>query len=413
MTGALLLLVAIGGHGPTSPRASATPRTVVIATASGETAISVATEFGYPTLPAPSLVRVLPITGSLEEHWAVVTFAGQPFRFLLGAPVMVVNGRFHPLVGGAYFVRDTLFVPLQWLAEFVPRMFSEGYRYDPLAARFEESRLTPVLRTTTSANAVSRYAGRTPPSELARGNGFRLHHQVVIDAGHGGVDDGNPGLFLPRGVQEKHVTLAIALDVRAALEARGVEVVMTRTRDTLIALGERAPMCRALCDAFVSIHVNSMPRRRGYQDVHGMMTFFLGSEATEQAKWIAEMENDALRYETDYEPALDDDPLAFIFKDLQTNEFLRESALLAKLVQEEGGEVHPGGDLGARQNPYFVVLRTATRPAVLVETGFGTNRADGRFLASRTGQKELAQAIARGVIEYLKQYERKLIGEVP
>lgn len=387
----------------------ATPSSVLVATSRGETAIPVAAEFGHPTLPAPSLARVLPVTGLVEEQWAVVNFAGQPFRFLLGAPVMEVDGRVIPLIGGAYVIRDTLFVPLQWLAETIPQMFSEGYRYDPLAARFEEARFTPVVTTTTRGGLVPSSGGHKPANELERANGFRIHHTVVVDAGHGGVDHGNIGLYLPRGVREKHVTLAIAKDVQAALAQRGVEVIMTRTTDVLPSLEERAPTCRADCDLFVSIHVNTMPRR-DQRHIRGMMTFFIGDEVTEEAERVAQMENEALRYEADYVPEATDDPLAFIMKDLQTNEYLRESAQLASLIQNEGGKVHPGGNKGTRQSRGFVVLRTATRPAVLVETGFATNRQDGAFLAARANQKKLGDAIARGIVEYLHQYEQKLLG---
>jgi N-acetylmuramoyl-L-alanine amidase len=409
VTVAALLTVLTGLAGSSAGSDRPVPRSVVIATARGETRIPVAVEFGHPALPAPSLARVLPVTGLLQDSWAVVTFAGKRFRFLLGAPVMAVDGKLRTLVGGAYVVRDTLFVPLQWLAETVPETFAEGYRYDPLAARFEETRIVPIVTSTTSGGLVPSSGRHKPANDLERANGFRLHHTVVIDAGHGGIDKGNPGLYLPKGVQEKHVALAISKDVRSALEARGVEVLMTRTTDTLINLYERAPTCRDDCDLFVSIHVNSMLRRAD-RNVRGMMTFFIGDQVTEEANRVAEMENEALRYESEYVPGYNDDPLAFIMKDLQSNEFLRESAQLAELIQQEGTKVHPGGDKRARQSRGLIVLRTATRPAVLVETGFATNRSDGAFLASREGQETLGAAIARGIVEYLHHYEQRLLG---
>jgi N-acetylmuramoyl-L-alanine amidase len=182
---------------------------------------------------------------------------------------------------------------------------------------------------------------------------------------------------------------------------------MTRTTDTLIDLRQRAPMCRNECDLFVSIHVNSMPRRRGYEQINGVETYFLGDALTEEARRVAEMENEALRYETGDAAEADAD-LAFIFKDLHTNEFLRESALLADLVQSSAARVHPGEDRGVSQNR-FVVLATATRPAILLETGFATNRRDGAYLASTDGQWEMAKAAADGIVEYLKQYENKVL----
>ncbi len=61
------------------------------------------------------------------------------------------------------------------------------------------------------------------------------------------------------------------------------------------------------------------------------------------------------------------------------------------------------------QNDRFVVLNMARRPAVLVETGFATSRRDARFLASRNGQRRLAIALADGIEEYLKRFERKVL----
>ena len=62
----------------------------------------------------------------------------------------------------------------------------------------------------------------------------------------------------------------------------------------------------------------------------------------------------------------------------------------------------------------WAVLNTAIRPAILVETGFGTNRGDARFISSAKGQLQLAAAIADGVIEYLRRYEAKTaVGENP
>jgi N-acetylmuramoyl-L-alanine amidase len=394
---AVLLLTGVPSFASSPP----VPATVVVSTSRGELSVPVRLDVGHAALSTHALARILPVTSRVIEGWALVAFAGEPFRFLLGAPVMVHRDRVYPLAGGAYALGDTLFVPLQWLAEHVPRVFSEGYRYDAGRGRFEELRVAVAGATTAPVPAAS---GK-PASEAARANGLRLAHKVVIDPGHGGTDPGNPGRYLPRGVKEKDVTLAIAKFVRDELARRGVEVVMTRTTDTLIGLRDRAPMCRADCDLFVSIHVNSLPRRSGYERVNGIETYFLGDALTEEARRVAAMEDEALRYETGGRREGD---IGFIFRDLQTNEFLRESALLADLVQDSGARVHPGRDRGVAQ-ARFTVLATATRPAVLVETGFATNREDGRYLASAEGQRRLAAAIADGVVEYLRRYEKKVL----
>ncbi len=123
------------------------------------------------------------------------------------------------------------------------------------------------------------------------------------------------------------------------------------------------------------------------------------------------MENEAVRYEDGYESGGAGDPLDFILKDLYTNEFLRESAALADHIQRRMATVHPGRNRGVTQSDLFRVLRAALRPAVLVETGFATNRRDARFLASRSGQRQLAKAIADGIVTYLQQYEDKVLFE--
>ena len=60
-----------------------------------------------------------------------------------------------------------------------------------------------------------------------------------------------------------------------------------------------------------------------------------------------------------------------------------------------------------------MVLTTARRPAILVETGFATSPQDGAFLASSLGQHKIATAIADGIVGYLLEFERKLAGAGP
>jgi N-acetylmuramoyl-L-alanine amidase len=184
---------------------------------------------------------------------------------------------------------------------------------------------------------------------------------VTIDPGHGGTDPGNPCRFCPGAITEKDVTLQIAKRVRGELERRGISVVMTRSTDTLINLYERAGYCREACDLFVSIHVDALDARRGYQEVGGVHTYFLGEALTDDARRVAALENDALRFETG-PPRPADDPALFILKHLRANELLRESALLAELVQEPVADAHPGRDRGIQQSR-LVVLNTATPPS--------------------------------------------------
>jgi N-acetylmuramoyl-L-alanine amidase len=409
---AALLAVASGG---------AVPSALTVATSRGEAVVPVTTELGHPALAAPQLAALLPLELHTSDDWAVVTLGSRSFRFLLGAPLFLDDRQSVPLVAGAYVIRDTLFLPLQWLTDYVPRVFHEAYHYDPLANRFEEARLAPVIRTVPTAHeaapapavspAPSPPARTGPPPALPPGSPLHLAHTVVIDPGHGGSDPGNPGLAFPRGVHEKDVTLAIGKALKTELERRGITAKMTRSSDVLVDLRERARMCDEDCDLFVSIHVNSLPRRRGYQKVDGVETYFLSEARTADAERVAAMENSALRYETSYR--IDkDSPVAFILKDLQRNEYLRESATLAKDVQGSAAAVSPGEDRGVSQAA-FVVLSTAHRPAILVETGYSTNPTDARFLVSLEGQRRLAAAIAGGIVQYLVQYERKTAASAP
>ncbi|MEN9509014.1 MAG: hypothetical protein RLZZ621_1577, partial [Gemmatimonadota bacterium] len=195
-----------------------------------------------------------------------------------------------------------------------------------------------------------------------------------------------------------------------ALELRGVQVVMTRTTDTLVALGDRGRIAnKARGDVFVSIHVNAAnPRWANPGSARGFETYFLAEAKTEDERRVAAMENEAVRFEAAL-PSSADDPLGFIMRDMAQNEHLRESLRLAELVQQEMKSVHPGPSRGVKQAG-FMVLVTAFMPAVLVEVGFGSNRAESAYLSDTERQAELAEHIAEGVVRYLNQYERKVGG---
>jgi N-acetylmuramoyl-L-alanine amidase len=225
------------------------------------------------------------------------------------------------------------------------------------------------------------------------------------------VDPGNPGLYFPGGLVEKHITLSIARLLRAELLRRGLAARLTRMTDTLLDLADRGASCSNDCDLFVSIHVNAMPAGRRREMARGIETYFLSDAKTEDQKRVAKMENDAIRFEAGGSAAATGD-VGFIVRDLQSNEYLRESARLAELVQQEASSVHPGGDRGVQQAG-FTVLNTARRPAILVETGFATNREDAAFLASGLGEHKLASAIAAGIVAYLREFERKLAVAAP
>jgi N-acetylmuramoyl-L-alanine amidase len=379
--------------------ASSAPPAVTIVTASGEHRVAVRDLPGLgPVIFAAPVIAALRGTVSADGPWAEVVLDQRRFRLLLDAPLVTVDGRLLPLVVPATVRRDSLFLPLPFLTDLLPRSHGGRFRYEPRGARLIDQ---------APAVSVARVAAAPAPTPAPAPNAWGLtrRHRVTIDPGHGGVDPGNPGLFFPRGVQEKHVTLQIGLLVRDELQRRGVAVTMTRTRDTLIDLRDRGRYCRNDCELFVSLHVNSLPNRAGYTAVRGFETYILSEARTEDAARVARMENEAIRFEA---PREDErlGGLDFILKDLQLNEHLRESARAAELVQAELARVHDGPNRGVKAGP-FLVLNTAQRPAILVELGYSTNRQDARLMTEAEAQRRLARAVADAVTRYLVEFERR------
>lgn len=379
------------------------PEQVLIATPRGQVSIPVTSERGAAAVAGVLLGRPLGVSLSLDGSTLRVTLSEQTFEFELGSPFVRYAGVAYPLVGAPYVARDTVFLPLQWLSGHVPRLLASRYRWDPGLARLDEIAPAAAVGTRPAPPAAPVVPPIGGPHPLT---GLRLTHTVVVDPGHGGIDPGNPGLHFPRGLTEKDITLGIGRLLRAELQRRGLTVVLTRSTDTLVDLASRPTFCRADCDLFVSIHINSMPPGRRQTQVNGVETYFVSDAKTEDQKRVAEMENDALRFETATASG-QGGPLGFILNDLQLNEYLRESARLAELVQGKVAAIHPGEDRGVQQGP-FLVLAAARRPAILVEAGFATNRTDGAFLASAAGQQKIAVAVADGIVAYLLDFERKL-----
>ncbi|HEX4932227.1 MAG TPA: N-acetylmuramoyl-L-alanine amidase, partial [Gemmatimonadaceae bacterium] len=163
---------------------------------------------------------------------------------------------------------------------------------------------------------------------------------------------------------------------------------------------------RAQGDLFVSIHVNAAnPRWRNPGAARGFETYFLSDAKTDDERRVAELENEAVKYEVE-EGAEGGDPLSFILNDMKQNEYLRESSDLAATVQQSLRGVHPGTDRGVKQAG-FVVLVGAFMPSVLVEIGFGTNAGEAAYLSGASGQQQLAAAMADATMSYLARYASK------
>ncbi len=234
---------------------------------------------------------------------------------------------------------------------------------------------------------------------------------IVVDAGHGGPDRGMTGMTSARvRIYEKDIALQVATKVAARLENAGTNVVMTRTRDTLIALTDRGKIAnREAGTLFVSVHVNAAnPNWRNPSAARGFETYFLAEAKTDDDRRVAAIENEVVRFETDAEVPRDD-PLSMMLSDMAQNEYLRESSELAQTIQTRMRGVHPGPSRGVKQAGFMVLVKSFM-PSVLVEIGFGTNRSDADWIASSAGQARLADAIAAGVLDYLARWERRVSG---
>jgi N-acetylmuramoyl-L-alanine amidase len=338
------------------------------------------------------------VGGSIEHddmYLSLQTAAGR-FRFLPGTPLVWDGVQLLGLPATSRLRGDSLMVPLAFVAEILASRGRQAWSYNAV---------TGVLR---EGGGMVPIANR-PPARTGDALRNRLpEHHVTIDPGHGGHDTGNPGMFFPRGLTEKDVTLAVGLLVRDELEKRGVRVTMTRQTDTLINLGQRAPnYCAANCDLFVSIHVNSLNPRAGYQQVRGFETYFLSEAHDEDAARVARMENGAQRFDNGMTETSRPTGLDFMFKDLARGEFLRGSQQAAAFIQSFLSEVHDGGNKGVKQAG-FAVLSTARRPSVLIEMGYATNREDAALMTSRDGQRKLAANIAAAIVAYLKEHDKEV-----
>lgn len=213
--------------------------------------------------------------------------------------------------------------------------------------------------------------------------------KVVIDAGHGGSNLGAQGAV--EGLREKNLTLALATAVAAKLEAKSIDVTMTRTTDRTLTLRQRVAVANKLAaDLFVSIHANASPTRaqRGYE------TYLLTPHAVD-------VDGRALRHDTTT-PRPDVDPdIALVLDDVERGAAQWESAELAMRMQKSLRiRRGPEGDRGVRQDSQHVLLG-ATMPAVLVEVGFIDHPIEGRELADPSIQARLVDAIVEAITEQL------------
>ena len=222
---------------------------------------------------------------------------------------------------------------------------------------------------------------------------------VVLDAGHGGHDSGNRG----NGYFEKKIALSIALKIGKILEKiNDFKIIYTRKSDVFVDLIERANIAnKADADLFVSIHCDAFTSPKAF----GAGTFVLGLHENERNFKVAQKENSVIFLEKDYEKNYDgfnpNDPESVISLILMQQTYLEQSIDVASTIQKSFVNNLSRKDRTVKQAG-FIVLKYTYMPSVLVETGFLTNASEGSYLNSKKGQLNMANAIAKAIINYKK-----------
>jgi len=409
---ALLLALQIAAAQSSAP----IPTFVVVRDGTIVTMVPVTINGGEASVRADVLMKAMRgmvITGT-NLHYTLA-LPGARLDLIDGIPFAKRDSLTIPLNRAPQVRGGQLYLPFQFVSEIIPRFGGGGYVYD--VAQAELRTFTPATGTllpARTANPSARTASTTPrsavitPPPVSRPSTRKV---VVIDAGHGGPDNGMTGpIGTPAWFVEKDVVLSVAQKLATVLRARGMDVLMTRTTDTLIALSDRGRIANSNHgDVFISIHVNAPGSRTaaGARE-RGFETYFLAEAKTEDERRVQDMENESVKFETGAN-APKGDPLSFIITDMAQNEHLRESSDLAQTIQQGLIDVHPGPNRGVQQ-ANFAVLRGSYMPAVLIELGFGSNQSEATYLSDQDNQRALARNIAESVTAYLAHYQSRVGG---
>ena len=228
-------------------------------------------------------------------------------------------------------------------------------------------------------------------------------YTVVLDAGHGGHDPGKS--VRSKHYYEKEIALNITLEVGKILEKEGnINVIYTRKKDVFVDLYERGRIAnKADADLFVSIHCNAH-----HTQASGTETWVLGLHANRQNLEVAKKENEVIlledNYKENYKGFDPSSPETIIGITLMQEEYLDQSLDLANIVQKSMIKDVKRKDRGVKQAA-FIVLHQTYMPSILIETGFVTNTAEGKYLNTKNGQSNYAKSIAKGVYNYVKQID--------
>ncbi len=347
---------------------------------------------GYEAIPWRQVPESV-VSGSFQRDGAATgQVEGVSLELRSGSPFGRYGDSVFQLTNPPYRLQGEVWVPLELFAEWLPRVQSTSAAVAPAATTAEGARPIP---------AAAVVADDRPTPGSRRPGPWR----VVIDAGHGGVD---PGTISPRnGTKEKDITLAVAKKLAAELERRGgIEPLLTRDRDVFVEVMERPSLAVEWeADLFISIHVDAQPG--GRSSARGFTTYHLGQARTDDALAVARRENAVIELEEGAEPP-NLQQLEIILATVDRDAYRRESRLLAGHIQNGLRGAVDSQDRGARQGPYYVLMTPGLLPAVLVELGYITNRADEAQLRDADRQDRIARALADTIENFLEDTGRRI-----
>jgi N-acetylmuramoyl-L-alanine amidase len=241
-----------------------------------------------------------------------------------------------------------------------------------------------------------------PPPVGAKGRGI----VIAIDPGHGGEDPGSIG---PKRTYEKRVTLAVSQKLAALIDREpGMRAVLTRRGDYFVDLNKRSEIARkAKSDLLVSIHAdsfhNSTPR--------GASVWVLSTNRAnrEMGRWLEAQEKQGELLGGVGKVLAESDPnpyLAQTFLDLSMDKSRAEGYDVSRQILRSLGKVAKLHKK-APEHASLAVLKAPDIPSVLVETGFISNHAEEKLLATSSYQDKLARAIFEGIRNYYRAHPTK------
>jgi N-acetylmuramoyl-L-alanine amidase len=265
---------------------------------------------------------------------------GSNYRVIVPARTAAIQNRVKALVPGAFRTTFNGQVVMQ------AGVFREQNKANEIQQLLINNQLQALVVPINAGGLSQNQPPTTTTKPIPKGRAV-----IVIDPGHGG---GDPGALGIGGLQEKQVVFAISRQVVSLLEQQGIQALLTRQDDREIDLEPRVQIAeRANANVFVSIHANSINLSR--PDINGLETYYYSDEGRRLAQTIH-------------------------------SSLLQDSSI---------------PDRGVRKANFYVIKQTPM-PATLVEVGFVTGREDAARLANPASQTRIAQAIARGIMQYVR-----------